>query len=229
MTAPILLDQILAPGGLRPVFQPIYRVEATGRTLHGLECLTRGPRGTNAEPASVLFEYVRRKREEILVDRACILAAFCAGRELSGAPRLSINAHASTLARDPQFPQFLEDAARKSGIAGERLTLEIVEHGPALDVPSFSAALEELRKRRMRIALDDVGVGTSTLRMMLDCRPDYFKIDRHFVTGAPAALFPLVEVVPVPPALPTGIGMLPSVVRSLRRFSVASTVMSIAD
>ena len=92
MTAPILLDQILAPGGLRPVFQPIYRVDATGRTLHGLECLTRGPRGTNAEPASVLFEYVRRKREEILVDRACILAAFCASRELSGAPRLSINA-----------------------------------------------------------------------------------------------------------------------------------------
>ena len=119
------LDQILAPGGLRPVFQPIYRITAGGKTLHGLECLTRGPRGTNAESAAVLFEYVRRKREEIVVDRACILAAFCASRELGGAPRLSINAHASTLARDPHFPQFLEDAARKSGIACERLTPEI--------------------------------------------------------------------------------------------------------
>ena len=47
MTAPILLDQILAPGGLRPVFQPIYRITAGGKALHGLECLTRGPRGTN--------------------------------------------------------------------------------------------------------------------------------------------------------------------------------------
>ena len=184
MSAPILLDQILAPGGLRPVFQPIYRISAAGKSLHGLECLTRGPRGTNAESAAVLFEYVRRKREEIVVDRACILAAFCAARQLGGAPRLSINAHASTLARDPNFPQFLEDSARKHGFAGERLTLEIVEHGPALDVPSFSAALDELRVRRMRIALDDVGVGTSTLRMMLDCKPDYFKIDRHFVSHA---------------------------------------------
>jgi EAL domain-containing protein (putative c-di-GMP-specific phosphodiesterase class I) len=38
----------------------------------------------------------------------------------------------------------------------------------------------------MRIALDAVGGGTSTLRMMLDCRPHYFKIDRHFVHGVHA-------------------------------------------
>jgi EAL domain-containing protein (putative c-di-GMP-specific phosphodiesterase class I) len=186
MTAPILLDQILAPGGLRPMFQPIYRLKGDERTLHGLECLTRGPRGTNAESAGVLFEYVRRKREEIIVDRSCILAAFCVARDLAPSTRLSVNAHASTLARDPAFPQFLEDSARRHGITAERLTLEIVEHGPALDVPSFSAALDELRLRRMRIALDDVGVGTSTLRMMLDCKPDYFKIDRHFVNHAQA-------------------------------------------
>jgi len=183
MTA-LLLDQILAPGGLRPVFQPIYRVEGKARRLQGLECLIRGPRGTNAEGAPVLFEYVRRKRQEQTVDRACILAAFATARGFAGSPRLSLNAHACTLARDPRFPAFLVEAALRHGIAPENLTVEIVEHGPALDVPSFSSTLEELRANRIRIALDDVGVGSSNLRMMLDCKPDYFKIDRHFVTNA---------------------------------------------
>lgn len=184
MSGPVLLDHILAPGGLRPMFQPIYRLTTSGRKLEGLEALMRGPKGTNAESAAVLFEYVRRKKQEIVVDRACVLTALAAVKGISGAPRISLNAHAGTLARDPRFAGFVTDAAQRAGIAPDRLTVEIVEHGPALDIPSFSAAIEELRQRGVRIALDDVGVGTSNLRMMLDTRPDYFKIDRHFVTGA---------------------------------------------
>ena len=34
-----------------------------------------------------------------------------------------------------------------------------------------------------RIGLDDVGLGQSNFRMMLDCRPDYFKVDRCLVLG----------------------------------------------
>ncbi len=179
----VLLDQILAPGGLRTVFQPIYRVKSEGKPrLVGVECLTRGPRGTNAENAGVMFEYVRRKRQENVVDRACILSALCAARKLGGSPRISVNAHASTLARDRGFPSFLAEAARKRNIPLDRITLEIVEHGPALDGISFASALAEVRSHKMRVALDDVGVGASNLKMMLDCKPDYFKVDRHFVT-----------------------------------------------
>jgi EAL domain-containing protein (putative c-di-GMP-specific phosphodiesterase class I) len=31
--------------------------------------------------------------------------------------------------------------------------------------------------------LDDVGLGTSNYRLILDCRPDYFKLDAFFVRG----------------------------------------------
>jgi EAL domain-containing protein (putative c-di-GMP-specific phosphodiesterase class I) len=34
------------------------------------------------------------------------------------------------------------------------------------------------------LALDDIGLGHSNYKMILDCRPDYFKIDRYFVQGA---------------------------------------------
>jgi EAL domain-containing protein (putative c-di-GMP-specific phosphodiesterase class I) len=59
-----LLDAILEPGGLRVRVQPIVEVHGEEWRLHGVECLMRGPKGTNLESADILFEYVRRKREE---------------------------------------------------------------------------------------------------------------------------------------------------------------------
>ena len=65
-----LLDQILAADGLSVVFQPVVQLAGAASRLHGLECLTRGPKDTNAAQAGVLFDYVRRKHMEPTVDRA---------------------------------------------------------------------------------------------------------------------------------------------------------------
>ena len=59
-----LLDILLEPGRLSVVFQPMFEVSTAIPQLFALECLTRGPRGTNAERPEVLFEYVRNKRAE---------------------------------------------------------------------------------------------------------------------------------------------------------------------
>jgi EAL domain-containing protein (putative c-di-GMP-specific phosphodiesterase class I) len=181
-----LLDAVLAPGGLRVVLQPIVEVDGGGCHLHGFECLMRGPRGTNLESADVLFDYVRRKREESLVDRACVEAALREGGRLPGRARLTLNVHASTLGRDHEFPAFLAQTAAANGVALSRLTVEIVEHAPPWDGRSFLSALFVLREAGVSIALDDVGLGQSNYRMILDCRPDYFKIDRYFTHGCHA-------------------------------------------
>jgi EAL domain-containing protein (putative c-di-GMP-specific phosphodiesterase class I) len=178
-----LLDAILEPGGLTVNFQPILELRDGGRRVYGLECLTRGPKGTNLESADVLFDYVRRKREESLVDRACVKAAFENARELPGRPQLSINVHASTLGRDHEFLVFLGDVADVNAISLSEVTVEIVEHAPPWDGRSFLDALEGLRRIGVRIGLDDVGLGQSNYRMILDCRPDYFKVDRYFALG----------------------------------------------
>jgi EAL domain-containing protein (putative c-di-GMP-specific phosphodiesterase class I) len=180
----MLLDQILATDGLSVVFQPIVELEGETLLLHTLECLTRGPQESNAARADVMFEYVRRKRVEPLVDRACITAALQAAAGLPGAPRLSLNVHASTLGRDVDFPSFLDAATDRQGIHPTRLTIEIVEHARAWDGVTFSRALQALRTLGARIALDDVGLGHSNYAMMLDTQPDYLKIDRYFVRGA---------------------------------------------
>jgi EAL domain-containing protein (putative c-di-GMP-specific phosphodiesterase class I) len=178
-----LLDQILEPGGLTVHFQPILELRNGGRRLYGLECLIRGPKGTNLESADVLFDYVRRKREESLVDRACVKAAFESARHAPGSPHLSINVHASTLGRDHEFLVFLGDVADVNAISLSDVTVEIVEHAPPWDGRSFLGALEGLRRIGVRIGLDDVGLGQSNYRMILDCRPDYFKVDRYFALG----------------------------------------------
>lgn len=177
------LNTILQPGGLTPVFQPVMRMEGDRATLHGFECLTRGPRGTNFESAKVLFDYVRLKREETLVDRACIAAALEKAAGLAPDLHLSLNVHASTLGRDLGFVNFLTTTASKHGVAIERITMEIVEHAPPWDGVSFLAALDDLRAAGATVALDDVGLGYSSFKMILDVSPDFLKIDRFFVDG----------------------------------------------
>jgi EAL domain-containing protein (putative c-di-GMP-specific phosphodiesterase class I) len=178
-----LLAEVLQPGGLSVLFQPI--VEIMGRVvgLHGVECLLRGPEGTNLRRADVLFDYVRRKRGESLVDRACVETALRGAGKIPGAPRVSINVHASTLGRDRGFAAFLAEAAARFSIPPSRLTLEIVEHAPPWDGAGFQRALGDLRDMGVRTALDDIGLGQSNYKMILDCRPDYFKVDRYLVLG----------------------------------------------
>ena len=97
-----LLDSILAPDALWVRFQPIFEISGGGRRLHALECLVRGPRGTNLETADVLFEYIRQKREESRVDRACVTAIFTAARALPTTVKLNVNVHAATSENIPK-------------------------------------------------------------------------------------------------------------------------------
>ena len=175
------LNTILQPGGITPLFQPIMQVTNGHAVLHGVECLSRGPRGTNLESAKVLFDYVRLKREESLVDRACITAALEESSALPPSVNLAVNVHASTLGRDLAFVPFLRATADRHHIAMSRLTVEIVEHAPPWDNTSFLSSLAAIRAAGARIAVDDVGLGQSNFKMLLDVEPDFLKLDRYFV------------------------------------------------
>jgi EAL domain-containing protein (putative c-di-GMP-specific phosphodiesterase class I) len=182
-----LWDRIFEPKGLSTVFQPIveiHEIRGGERSVFAFEALTRGPRGTNIERSDILFEYVRRKRGEARVDRLAIAAALAEARGLPGLPGLCLNVHAATLEQDRDLPCWLHEMAVTCGIPAGRLIVEIVEHAPPWSGHHFLDSLDRLRSLGLRIALDDVGLGQSNFRMILDCRPDLLKIDRHFVAGA---------------------------------------------
>ena len=184
MTTKSLLHTLLAPGALRTVMQPIVELRNGEPHPVAYECLTRGPRNSNLEQANVLFEYVRLKHDEPAVDRACVATALRSAR-CDAAASLSLNIHAATLARDSGFVAFLLDAARESAIDARRLIVEILEYAPAWNA-ALLPALARLRAAGVRIALDDIGLGHSNFRMILDVQPEVFKIDRYFVDGCHA-------------------------------------------
>ena len=142
------------------------------------------PRPTNVETAPLLFEYARRKQAENQIDRACVAQALQAARALPAGMRFAVNVHASTLGRERDFALYLQDLATQYGLDLARVTVEIVENLPFWDEVGFFRTLEALRGLGVKIALDDIGMGYSNYRMMLDARPDYFKIDRYLVEGS---------------------------------------------
>lgn len=184
-----LLDTILDPAAITVVFQPTFEwigPEAQFPRVHFIECLSRGPRGTTMESAGVLFEYARRKGKEAVLDRICLELALRTVAGWPERPLISLNVHASTLERDPDFAGFLDGLARQSGVPLTEIILEIVEHAPDWSSPEFLRILASLKDAGVRIALDDIGLGQSNYRMILDCRPDYFKLDRYLVSGCAA-------------------------------------------
>jgi EAL domain-containing protein (putative c-di-GMP-specific phosphodiesterase class I) len=177
-----LLDRLLLPGALRAEFQPVYQVAGMVSPVHYLEGLLRGPRGTNAERPEVLFSYARRKHAEIALDRAAVRTVLLAARAIRHTS-VGVNVHAATLASDLDFLPFLGEALSESGMAAERLVLELVEHGHVWDRQALRLNLEGLRQIGVRMALDDFGTGEANYLMFVECRPDYLKIDRYFVHG----------------------------------------------
>lgn len=178
-----ILETILDPRALSVCFQPIFRRRGKDQSVDSVEALVRGPRDTKFARADILFDYVRRKRAELAVDQSCLTAICNAAMGLPENLRININVHASTLGQRSGFVEFFSQQAKKRGFPLERFTLEIVEHAPTCNIPQLAGSIADLRAAGVRIALDDVGLGQSNYRMMLDCHPNYFKLDAYFVRG----------------------------------------------
>ncbi len=121
-----------------------------------------------------------------VVDRKCVVNALTAGAQLNDGARLGVNVHASTREHDSGFVAFLRRVARKVAFPLSRLTIEIVEHSPCWGGPGLERTLKGLKRSGVLIAVDDIGLGHSNYRMFLECRPDFFKLDRYLVKGSNA-------------------------------------------
>jgi EAL domain-containing protein (putative c-di-GMP-specific phosphodiesterase class I) len=64
-----------------------------------------------------------------------------------------------------------------------RVLLELSEHDPVEDYAALNATLAPFRAAGLRLAIDDVGAGFSSLRHIVVTAPDVLKIDRSIVSG----------------------------------------------
>ena len=109
---------------------------------------------------------------------ACIEAA-----RWPGSIRVAVNVSPIQFA-NPVLPALVTSALAQSGIAADRLELEITE-GVFLDATTSSDQMfKSLKGIGVRLALDDFGTGYSSLGYLRNAPFDKIKIDQSFVRGA---------------------------------------------
>jgi diguanylate cyclase (GGDEF)-like protein len=166
-------------------YQPIVELE-TGEVA-ACEALVRwldGPRGC-VNPAS--FIPVAEEMGVIVPLGRSILERACreAQRWGSGgrtAPAVHVNLSPVEL-RDPGFLSGVAGALDRSGLAAERLVLEITEGVVLRDPEKSIAILNEVRKLGVQLALDDFGTGYSSLSHLRSLPIEWLKIGKPFVDG----------------------------------------------
>jgi diguanylate cyclase len=94
-------------------------------------------------------------------------------------PRVAVNISATELREG--FVESIEDALAKHGVSPERLEIEITESALASNNAQAIAALQTLRRKGISIAVDDFGVGYSSLGKLRSLPIDTLKIDKCFV------------------------------------------------
>jgi diguanylate cyclase (GGDEF)-like protein len=175
------LKDALAKDQLRLLFQPI--VDTVTEEPVAFEALLRWHHPTRGILQPDLLVPLAEEAGMMPRIGAWVLRTACA--EAAGWPdhvRAAVNLSAAQAA-DPGLPSIVTSALASSGLAPDRLELEIAEDS----FPEGAAGtriLERLKRIGVRLALDNFGTGKSGFRQIRHAPLDKIKIDRSFVRGA---------------------------------------------
>ncbi|MGE3171621.1 MAG: chemotaxis protein CheB [Planctomycetota bacterium] len=164
--------------------------DMTDGSVAGYELLTRGPKG-DIESPEVFFRMAVEFDMLTLVDMHCLrqcLAAVTAHARGRGAGRstpmrMHVNVYPSTLMG--MSAELMEELFGAAGEVGG-CCLELSEQQFVGEPTYLREAVDALRRLGMRIGIDDVGFGRSSLESLIVLEPEVIKIDRAFVQGSAA-------------------------------------------
>ncbi|AWN49032.1 GGDEF-domain containing protein [Methylobacterium terrae] len=178
------LSHALAENGLAVWFQPIFG--EGGRRVAGLEALVRWHHPVHGwvPPGEIVAAAARAGLTESLL--RFILEQVCGAMQAlraGGLPdiRVAMNVSPREMAQVP-VDEIVLDRLRALGLAPALLEIEITEE-TALDIEAVQDKLLALSRAGIRVALDDFGIGYSSLASLRQLRAGRVKIDRSLVTG----------------------------------------------
>jgi diguanylate cyclase (GGDEF)-like protein/PAS domain S-box-containing protein len=180
------LRDALAEGQLELHYQPEIRLE--DGAMFGTEALLRWAHPTHGMISPARFVPIAEQSGlivpigEWVLETACHQAAewIAAGREDFV---MSVNLSPRQLS-SPNLASVVAGALDESGIPASALCLEITESAIMEDPEAAHAILQGLKALGVRLAIDDFGVGYSSLSHLKYLLPvDVIKIDKSFVDG----------------------------------------------
>src|SRR4051794_5793114 len=168
-------------GELRLAYQPIVCLQ-TGRPL-AVEALLRWehPERGLLAPADFL-DAAERTGLIVTIGRWCLLEACSHVARWGDELELTVNVSARQIAAGVLLDD-VRAALAASGLAPQRLGLELTEHTLIEDPAEAERLLLELRELGVRVLLDDFGTGYSSLAYLRRFPIDAVKIDRSFIAG----------------------------------------------
>ena len=175
------LREIIEQRRLTALFQPV--VLMGNGAIAGYEGLIRGPSDSPLHSPLNLFRAANENGLAVEVEylsRQVVLESF-ARLNLSGKLFLNVSPEC-LLAGNAKYGETL-GYIHSLGLKPDRVIIELTENQRTYDYNLLREAAKHYRSMGFEIAIDDLGEGFSSLRLWSELRPEYVKIDMHFIQG----------------------------------------------
>lgn len=173
------IGTLLKQGEFRLFYQPYFYVESGG--LAGVEALIRWP---NGDPMYVPDEFIPIAEETRLIESLGkwvvteAVSQLAAWRKEHDLPLvMSINVSPVQLQHDELLP-LLTDTVTQAGLLATDIVLEITETALFKDNDKTVESLTALSQQGFKIALDDFGMGFSSISHLMNYPIDIVKLDK---------------------------------------------------
>lgn len=188
------LERMLEHSDVVTRYQPI--LELGSGAIHGWEALSAAPDASIFESPEILFRFAEESHHVLELERLCRLRALERSAPLFAEPplfteavldpeagpggKLFLNCSAPAFT-DPRLIDDLVGHVERAGWRPENLVLEVTERVAITEWQEFQKVLESVRSAGVRIAIDDMGAGYSSLSTVGEVEPDYLKFDFSLV------------------------------------------------
>lgn len=181
------ISQAVAQNEFELHYQPV--IDLHSGQLLGFEALIRWQHPSRGLLAPGEFIALAEETGDIVniggwvIDQACRdLATHLAVEPDAPSLWVSVNVSAKQLECE-DFAEVVLEAVKRHDIAPRSLVIEITEAVAVTNTSQAVSLLDELREHGVVIALDDFGMGFSSLRYIAELPIDLIKIDRSFVSA----------------------------------------------
>jgi len=161
------VQDVIDNDSLRMVFQPVVHL-GSGTTV-GVEALARFPTSTPPRRPDQWFAEATLAGLGTDLEITAIQSALQHFTALPAGAYMALNVSPATI-NDPRLAESITPYA-------PRIVLELTEHEAVDGYDALLAALNELRRSGVRLAVDDAGSGYAGLQHILRVQPDIIKLD----------------------------------------------------
>ncbi|WP_434362007.1 EAL and GGDEF domain-containing protein [Parasalinivibrio latis] len=175
----LTIEDIIRERHVVSYFQQIADIQHN--QIIGYEALARGPMNHPLQTPLNLFSEAKHQGLSAELDICCLENALSEAAENQCPGLIFLNIAPETLMSVVGVTNILQKLVERYNIPPEKLVIELSEQHQYQDVNLIVERAELIKEAGFQIALDDLGSGSSGLKVWAGVKPNFVKIDRFFV------------------------------------------------